>query len=405
MNLYYIYTTNYVQMYTKFYLERPHGTTYHVRARVKVGDYYYTFYPGIHFHDDKVWDRRRQRMRSDTSINRWLDVMTLKIDDQIRQLMIDGRLSKYEVERFVLNFLGKKSTDMFSILSDIAAEKAHHSRKNDSLSAKYLNIITKMKAFSNKLGFDDINVDFVNRFAHFLFKEYNISTNTASRYITFLKTLLREAHERGYHSNESYRYRKFAVKMVPTKYPYLDTHEIERIYQHECHLDHLENMRLNMLIGCYTGQRHSDWRKINASSQRNINNATYYDIQQTKTKINVLIPSNHKLDEIVKRKPRPISNQKANIYIKEMLADVGIDSTFIKPTYKGNQLSNIVAKKHELGVTHMARRSFVCNSIIAGIPHELIMKVCGWSSYGSFRKYVQLSSTDGLEAFTGLFDT
>jgi len=91
------------------------------------------------------------------------------------------------------------------------------------------------------------------------------------------------------------------------------------------------------------------------------------------------------------------SLNKANINVKTVCEKSGIDIPFIKEEFKGNKFKEIKMPKYKAVTTHIGRRSFACNSYKAGVPHHIIMKVGGWESQASFKKYLHLSSTDGLQ--------
>lgn len=396
--------------YTRFHLENPRGEDLsYIRCSVKSNtNKPFRFYLSGEKVSKKDWNNKTQRLRKSaknhSSINSYLDSIQRRINNQRRRLVMDGNLSSYEIEKFVNNMLGIQKVDFYGMWDQIIAEKERMTTSQDrnSNGRKYRNIKNKLYSFNPKLTFSDITEDMLHRWVGHLYDEYGMSTNTVARSIKFVNTFMKETMKRGYHNNDVCQH--FSIKSVEITLPYLDKEEIERIYKTKGKLPHLENARLLLLKGCYTGQRFSDWDKIQPDRVMSINNADYINLSQNKTKHPVLLPLHPKLYKVIHTPHDQISLQKFNDYIKVYCKDIGLDQAFIKNTYKQNKPQQKVYKKYELVSSHIGRRSFACNSILEGINDTLIMKVGGWKSYSSFKRYVQLCSTDGLDQFAGAFE-
>ncbi len=394
----------------KFYLENPRCKDYaYIRCRLKLkpGVYHRFYIPG-----EKIpvayWNIKAQRIkenhRNAASINTFLDTIAYRIENKRRTALMDGSLSIHNMKIYIDDLLGKKSTDFWGTLDMIIKQKEAVTTSSDrnNNGKQYRNIKNKLQAYNSNLTFSDINNDFYHRWITYLYEVHEININTADRYIKMVKTFMREASKRGYHQNTAYL--DYKVKTVPASLPYFSLEELDLLFKYRAKQDNLENTRINLLKGCYTGQRFSDWHKITANNIIDINGAQYINISQQKTKNQVLLPAHSKLKSILQIDHHSVSLQNFNKNVKVLCKDAKLDSPFIKHTYKSGKYKQMVYKKHEVTSSHIGRRSFACNSILQGLNTELIMKVGGWKDYSSFQRYVQLSSTDGLEQFEAAFN-
>lgn len=397
-------------MIPKFYLEDPRKTGLcYIRVRVRLGssDIVKEYLPSEIKIERKHWDHNSQRVKSSyrnaKSFNLYLQDLSDRIVDKWWELKTEKRLTEYEVRRALRLILrDEEEKDVFTVLRMIAQEKKNNPQYSKTIYEKYSNIINKVEAFRPKLRWKDINLDFMSKWTNYLYSKDELATNTVSRYIKFLNTLLKEAKIRGYHNEDSYSL--FKVRNTKTVYPYFSLEELDIIWNKKMNSDYLENAKILLLKGCYSGQRFSDWHKLKPDSLVKIGTEEYYRITNKKTREVVHILAFDKLKHLVNMEARNISLAKFNKYVKDVCRIAEIDQPFIKPTYKGNVMKETQYKKYQVVTSHIGRRSFVCNSLLAGVPVESIMKVGGWKSESSFRKYVQLSSLDGLGVFKEAFN-
>lgn len=392
--------TTITTLYTRFYLEGADPAYLRVSLKLSQGNYYRFYLPGEKI-EKKYWSRKDQRALKSypeyRSLNDYLTYIQRECNQIRRELDMKGQLTIIEAQRAVVILIHKKADNFWDQYAQFLTETKRRSKMQY---AKFSALQNHLESWNNSIKFNDINLENCHRFAEHLFAK-GLNVNTVAKYFSLLRSYMDAMAERGHHSVDSYR--KFEIKRYSPKMPYLTIPEINLLYQHRGRTDGLENARLNLLIGCYSGQRHSDWYQIRTENLMKINGKECFHVLQKKGGGEVFIPAHDKLKEIVARNPYHISNQKINSHLKELCKDVGIDSVFIRPSTRGNVLQKTVHKKYELVASHIGRRSFICNSILSGIPHEVIMKVSGHKSYNIFKQYIQLSSSDGLEQFDDLF--
>lgn len=112
------------------------------------------------------------------------------------------------------------------------------------------------------------------------------------------------------------------------------------------------------LIGCYTGLRVSDIKRI---SPHRIKDGVINILQKKNRKFNS-VPILPQLDAILKRydyhAPK-ISEQQVNESIKEVCKDAGIDEPTFRKKKKSGRLIETLHAKHELITTHSAGKTFI----------------------------------------------
>ena len=96
------------------------------------------------------------------------------------------------------------------------------------------------------------------------------------------------------------------------------------------------------------------------------------------------------------------SNQKMNVYLKEVGEAAKIEDNIIFSVDNKGKKETILRPKYELITTHTGRRSMVCNLYKAGVPAETIMRISGHKSHKQFMKYLRLTPEDHLDRVTGL---
>jgi integrase len=86
-----------------------------------------------------------------------------------------------------------------------------------------------------------------------------------------------------------------------------------------------------------------------------------------------------------------ITNQRTNLYLKELSKLAGINDSTTVSRYKGAKRIEFTKPKYEFITTHCARRTFVTLSLEAGVRPELVMSVTGHKSYKTFKKYIKIT--------------
>lgn len=272
-----------------------------------------------------------------------------------------------------------------------------------------------------EVDFDTINMDFYNKFIHYLNKKGYIkisfnknkektitkleySKNTIGGFIKNTKIFMNEAVDRKLTKNLEFSSRGFKGLEEQVDKIYLSQNELLKIYNLELKTiyQRLEKVRDIFIIACYTGLRFSDL--IQVKPENIINNGTQIKIKTEKTGEIVIIPLHKFVKEIIKKYngslPPAISNQPMNRYLKEIAELAEINEKIDIAITRGGKTEHEISKKSDLVTTHTARRSFATNAFLMDVPTISIMKITGHRTEKSFMKYIRISQEENANKLT-----
>lgn len=168
-----------------------------------------------------------------------------------------------------------------------------------------------------------------------------------------------------------------------------------------------DTIRDLFVIGCYTGLRISDLKRLSPHHIKKVNGERYIEIEMHKTSKPVSIPINEKLEKLLQKYTLPsgkyfpgIYDQDVNDEIKEIGKNVEIlqKTVLINSTENGVRVSKNIPK-WQLLTNHTVRRSFATNKVFEGYPYAAIMLITGHKTEKAFLKYVKLKGYHAVQLF------
>lgn len=251
------------------------------------------------------------------------------------------------------------------------------------------------------LSWEDINRDFLNDYVSFLQSSgrgddaYN--TNTCAKRVKEVKHIVRAAREDGVTTCPvpDYKFGEVAVDSV-----YLSWDELERFANADLHglSKGYETARDLFLVGCYCGQRVSDYASIKKDQiHTDEDGRVYISVLQKKTGTRVEIPARKELRAILEKYNNnlpSLTDQVINRYIKEIAKRAGIDEMIEIRSTKGGKVSTTKLPKYELVTTHTARRSAATLMYLDGVDSMDIRQITGHSSDKMLMKYIRSTAHD-----------
>jgi len=249
--------------------------------------------------------------------------------------------------------------------------------------------------FKTKLKFTDLDLTFYDKFVNFLSQEQTINLGTIGNYIGTLKTIARDAKLKGLPVHPHIEHPNFFVPKITAESTYFNDKEINTIFNHDFEgVERLENTRDLFIIGLRTGLRISDFLRL---KDTNIING-FIEIETQKTGQTVTIPLHSQVKAILEKRggfPRRISDQKFNVYVKELC----LVAKFTEPIY-GSKINKDTKRKEEkiypkweLVTSHICRRSFATN-LYGKIDNLTIMAITGHQTETQFLKYIKITDTE-----------
>ena len=235
---------------------------------------------------------------------------------------------------------------------------------------------------------------FFMEFIGYLRSEKDISDNTLRRKLGFFKSFLNWCVRNGYSVNPIFK--EITIKPRETTHVALSEKDLEI----------LENLELNkvktyyrdlFLIGVYSGQRFSDYKRFDKKFIEG-NNIV---IRAKKTGQFSYIPINNKLKRLLDKYDwlfSTISSQKFNDHIHEICRIAGFTETVVRERFYGNKKISEDIPRYKLISSHTARRTFITISEQRGVSHSLIMKVTGIRSLKTLENYIKIDKVRLSEA-------
>jgi site-specific recombinase XerD len=342
---------------------------------------------------------------SNTETNILIASFKKNIIDCVRRLQVDGTLS---LETLAEGF--KQIRDRLTAVKQIEASdiylipyiKKHIERsiaiRKEASIIQYNYCLNKLIKFEKhtkvRLSFNDINLDFYSEIMLFCMKHEKLATNSISKIIKNLKMWMASSYEEGIHTNTTYASRKFKKPSEDAENIYLSEDELLQIRYTPLPSTTLENVRDIFLLACYTGVRSQDYHKLNNLNRISDN---MLKVRTEKTDEEVIIPLHPVAEYILAKyqgRPRIISNQKFNKYIKIVCRLAGIvELTTLTKTVAGKRVPN-TKPKYDCVSSHTARRSFATNAYKAGVPTLSIMSITGHRTEKIFLKYVKVTKQE-----------
>src|SRR5690606_32391089 len=182
------------------------------------------------------------------------------------------------------------------------------------------NLIDFGKKHKQQIQFENINMDFRNKFVKFLESDMNYAPSTVYRKMKFVKTILLYGLDCGYVNKLNINLNKFLTNDQKGNHIALSELELNELETLDLSQNpKLDKVRDRFLLGCYTGLRFSDFMRLN---KNHIQDGKYIIINQQKVKSNVTIPFTDEVKQIFEKYeynlPKPISEPKFNEYLKEV---------------------------------------------------------------------------------------
>lgn len=277
----------------------------------------------------------------------------------------------------------------------------------ESTSKKFATVKNHLNEFNAALSFDTFTEEGMKDYVNFLRKK-DMRNSSVSKQIAFLKWFLRWCTKKGYCHNTAYEDFNPKLKSAPKKVIFLTNDELNKLKTVEIphNKQYLERVRDVFLFCCFSGLRYSDVYNLKRSDVK----PAHIEITTVKTADSLIIELNNHSKAILEKykdihfedhKALPvISNQKMNVYLKELGELAGINDPVRETFYKGSKRIDIVTPKYALLGTHAGRRTFICNALALGIPAQVVMKWTGHSDYKAMKPYIDIADNIKADAMS-----
>ena len=203
------------------------------------------------------WDYNLQKVKPQVSLSLKLNSQLSLIENEILDLYHSMKSNNETISNKILNqFLDirlsrEEKEDFFSYAKRYIQQKSElqHTTKRD-----YNQTLNVLREFEHHTGylisFESINLDFYNRFKHYVLNVLNHSLNTFGKRIKAIKSVMNYATEISVNKNLEFQKSAFKVLSNKTKRVYLSIEEINKLINLELN-SNLKKSRDAFVLMCY----------------------------------------------------------------------------------------------------------------------------------------------------------
>ncbi len=296
----------------------------------------------------------------------------------------------------------------------------------------------QLEAYQEKrhkiIDFDDVTLDFYDDWRRFFLEKTDkrgnkrpYSPNTIGKHVKNLKIFLYAAKDMKLTTKDDFESSRFSADSVDVENVYLTDERVQEMYETDFEdektierllrlapddaerdymRDQLTRRTPQLLneakdiftVGCLTGQRVSDYKRINEDMYRTLSDDNdYIYLQQDKTGKWIYIPLDLRVRAILAKyhgKLPHIYDQDLNERIKVIGRMLGWRENAGITERHGMMEVPTQKKFYECIKTHTARRTFATNAYKHKISLSSIMVITGHSSEKMLRKYLKLDNEE-----------
>lgn len=323
------------------------------------------------------------------SINKHLDLLRMQITDAEMELIhqkisvtvetLKNKLLGVSEQRRMLIPIFQDHNDKVEAL--VGQEYAPGTLERYKTSLKHTQEFLEWKFKVSDIEITEINHAFIMDYDFWLRTVRKCGNNTTVKYIKNFKKIIRLCMANGWLDKDPFI--NYKVKLKEVERPFLSQEEIQAIYEKKFVADRLTQVRDIFLFSCYTGFAYIDVKKL-TKSHINIgidgDKWIFTHRQKTDTFTRVpLLPLAEELISKYENHPQCInsdvlfpvlSNQKMNVYLKEIADVCGINKEL---------------------TFHIARHTFATTITLSnGVPIESVSKMLGHTNINTTQHYAKV---------------
>ena len=306
----------------------------------------------------------------------------------------------------------------------------------------YKGFLSQMKNYQESrkrvIDWDDLTLDFYRDYKQF-FIEKDYKPNTIARHIKNMKTMLYAAKDLHLTTRDDFMSKQWSADREDVDNIYITEERLREMYdfdmsdyqrmklramkfakddeekdklvhalKRDLYRQKLSEARDVFLMGCFTGQRVSDYKRITEDMIETIQgDRKFLHLVQQKTDKDVYIPYNDMMDNILKQydgKLPYVYDQHLNERIKVVGLLLGWTEPADLTEHRGVMEYKSDKRFCDAIATHTARRTFATNAYKNGVPLSAIMAVTGHASEDMLRRYLKLNTKERALLAAAEFD-
>ena len=254
------------------------------------------------------------------------------------------------------------------------------SDRRQSTKDNMMTTVTLLREFRTIIDFSDLTYTFLKDFENFL-RIRGLQVNTIHKHMRQLRTLVNEAINQGYITQEAYPFKKYKLKKEKKEHHFLlpdELKKLERLQVDEKYPNHRHILDA-FLFCCYVGLRFSDFCQLNYKNLVSIDGHEWLCLNSVKTGIKLNIP----LYLLFSGKALKILHKYDRI---EELAALGCNSETNRTLTKLAGSAGIEKKF----TFHTARHTCATLLVHQGVPITTVQRLLGHTSVKTTQIYSEV---------------
>jgi len=228
----------------------------------------------------------------------------------------------------------------------------------------------------------------------FIYKKEPVAIQYAAKGLSVIKQFINAARDADLTTNDKVLSSKFHIDSEETNKHCLYVEDLIEIAKVDMSKnERLNNVRLLLFVGCFTGLRFSDWGKFQERFIKEVDRERFIEVRAQKTKDMVAIPFLPVFEKLLAEanwNVRGIAPSKFNMYVKEMLAHCKLDRTVIHIDTKGGVFKEGEERLCDVFSSHGCRRTFVTMMLEIGVEPIRVMAITGHTTEKMLFEYANM---------------
>ncbi|MHA7864340.1 site-specific integrase [Flagellimonas marinaquae] len=345
--------------------------------------------------DIDLWDNQNKKVKGKTKksqeINRYLNLVQARLLSIYQDLKYKGELITPQLVKSLYHGENINSKTLLELLEyhnrKIENTLAPGTIRNFGITENYINRFLKKNLKTTDVYLRQLNYKFISDLEMFLVNYYPkghpkaMSHNTVMKHLQRLRKIVNLAYQLEWIEKDPF------IRWKPTfeqkQREFLSANELNNLENYKFRIDRLDRVRDLFVFSCYTGISYSDIMELTTTNLINgMDGNMWIATKRLKTKTPVRVPllepvkkllekyNNHPVTTYSGTLLPKITNEKTNLYLKEIADAVGIKKNL---------------------TFHMARHTFATTVTLSnGVPIETVSKMLGHTKLATTQIYARV---------------
>ena len=345
--------------------------------------------------DIHLWDSINKKAKGNTreakEINNYINLVQSRLFNIYQDLKYKGELITPQLVKTLYNGENINSKSLLELLEyhnrKIEKTLAPGTIRNFGITENYVNRFLKQKLKTTDVNLNQLNYKFISDLEMFLVNYYQkghpraMSHNTVMKHLQRLRKIVNLAYQLEWIEKDPF------IRWKPTfeqkQRDFLGQNELNNLETYHFPIDRLDRVRDLFVFSCYTGISYSDIMGLTKNNLiTGMDGKSWIATKRLKTKTTVRVPLLEPAQKILdKYESHPvtmhsgtllpkITNEKTNLYLKEIADAVGIKKNL---------------------TFHMARHTFATTVTLSnGVPIETVSKLLGHTKLATTQIYARV---------------